>query len=128
MKNYTKTRLSILALKAKICGFQHISKALRKQACATSGPKRHLLKEKKNELGRTTRHHLAAYALMRGIPFSRLEVRCQEGNYLDPNKVLQILLEHEPYRTIEYNSREGVRTRSRWNIEAVRDLLIREEG
>lgn len=127
MKNYKKISLSTLTLKAKICGFQHISKALRQQAQRMHGVDRHRLHIKKNELGRSTRHHLAAYALMRGIRFARVETKCHESNYLDPKTVLNILLEHEPWRTVEYQNTYGGKMRGRWNLEAVKDLLIREE-
>lgn len=123
MKNYSKTTLGTLSLKAKICGFQHISKSLRKQAHSVNGDSKYCLKAKKNGLGQDARHHLAAYALMRDVKFSKLEHHCQEGNYLNPTKVLNILLEHEPHRVVK--TEKGWKT-DRWTIDKVRNLLIRE--
>lgn len=128
MKSYEKKSVGHISLKAKIKGFEAIAKSILKQARVVDGQRRANLKLKKNQVGYECRHHLAAYALMRGLPFSMVESKCKDGNYLRASKVMKILEEHSPYQRISIPNAMGGTTRlTKWTIEAVKDKLIRDD-
>jgi hypothetical protein len=59
----------------------------------------------KRVIGSDIRHHLLAYAFMRGKPYHSLEKKCQKGFGLGPNAdtILQIVHAHLPFRQYKEN-------------------------
>lgn len=90
-KSYTSNKLNILALKAKICGLQDLSKAIHSSLQSKSGIERMLEREVKRNLSSTIRSHLIAYALMRGKPYSSTERKCKESNKPNAQEILNII-------------------------------------
>lgn len=115
--DYKKTKDSTISLKAKIKGFEIMARDLMKQVRKHSGDERALLRCKKKILGDETRYHLAAYALLRNVPFYVVENTTSE-NYcpLSAKRVLSILLHHEPFRFVENRCKP-------WSVEEVNERL-----
>lgn len=86
----TTNKLQLLGLKAKICGYQHVSHRLRNRINRLEGDRRHAGQLTKRELGTHTRSHLLAYGFLRGIPYRQIERHHGEGNAPDPQRILEI--------------------------------------
>lgn len=121
MKKYENKTSGMISLKAKIRGFELVSKAIRNEALKKSGSIRSDLKLKKRHLGSDCRHHLIAYALLRGIEFKRLERRCHDGNDVSHEKILKIIEEHSPFGRFDNKYR-------RWTAADVTAKLVREQS
>jgi len=126
MRKYEKKSAGLISLKAKIRGFEIVSKAISKEAYKKSGDRRSNIKLKKRELGQACRHYLTAYALIRNVPFSKLERKCHEGNYLNPDKVLRIIEEHASH-AYWHDVEKNRQVYRKWTIQDVKDKLIREQ-
>lgn len=63
----------------------------------------------KRVIGLDIRHHLLAYAFMRGDAYSALEKKCSDGHKPNANSILQIVLAHLPYSQSSKN----------WTLEKV---------
>lgn len=57
-----------------------------------------VLETRKRVVGADIRHHLLAYAFMRGTDYSKLERNCREDNRPDSYKILDIVKMHGPER------------------------------
>ncbi len=125
MKKYEKQSIGLISLKAKIRGLELVSKTISLEALKASGDRRSIVKLKKRNLGVITRHHLAAYALIRKLPFSKVESRCREGNYLDPNRIFKIIEEHAPFASW-HDTETNRRIHRKWTIDDVKNCLIRD--
>lgn len=106
--------IKLLALKAKVCGFQHTGQWLHSRITKSSGDNRHRLWNNKRSLGEHTREHLIAYGLLRNVPYERIEGRCAKDNQPNPRAVQSVIHAH-----IFSHQRSG------WPIERVVDLLRR---
>jgi hypothetical protein len=81
----------------KIKGLSIESKQTRKRFL--KNPKRGSLSYRKQVLGVNIRHHLLAYAFMRGVPYSAIESKCREGNEPVAKLILTVVLAHlYPYQ------------------------------
>lgn len=90
----------LLELKAKICGFEHVSKKLYKPISRTHGERKQSLRYKKHLIGITAREHMIAYGLLRGKLYSKIEPKCGKHNPLNTRKVLEIVHQHvNPWET-----------------------------
>lgn len=58
------------------------------------------LDSRKRLIGEDTRHHLLAYAFMRGTPYRALERACRDDNKPYASWILKIVLLHYPYDAI----------------------------
>ena len=58
------------------------------------------LDSRKRLVGEDIRHHLLAYAFMRGVPYSKLERSCRKDNKPYAAKILKIVLLHYPFDAI----------------------------
>lgn len=102
----------LLALKAKVCGFQHVGQRLRSRITRTNGDVRHALWNRKRDLGDHARVHLIAYGLLRNVPYERIEGRCAKENKPNPAAVQSVIHAHVyPWQ------------KSEWPIERVAGLL-----
>ena|SRR5260221_4962477 len=108
--------LNLLTLKSKICGFEHVSGKIRKDILRTSGPKRASYRYCKLFVGVTAREHLIAYAILRKIPYEKVEQKCAKGHEPVSEHVLNIIHSHV------YPSE-----RKDWTLKRVNDLLKRPE-
>lgn len=122
MRKYKNKNVGLISLKAKIRGFEMISKAILKESKKTSGRQRHNLHLTKYQLGRKCREHLAAYALIRNIPFNKVEQSCREGNYLNASNVLSLIIEHGRF-IVTILETGGVQGRP-WKLEDVQMRLL----
>jgi len=120
VKSYEKKSIGLISLKAKIKGYEAVAKSILREARNVTGERRASLKFKKNAIGDICRHHLAAYAVIRGVPLVHVEKKCREGNCLKGDLFLSILLEHEPFRRIK--TENGCRY-LKWSMDDVNELL-----
>lgn len=67
---------------------------------------------RKRVVGSDIRHHLLAYALLRGILYAKLEQNCREDNKPNANCILKIVHAH----LSEYDCKK-------WDIEKVNNWL-----
>lgn len=56
------------------------------------------LSYRKYIVGLDIRHHLLAYAFLRGTPYHKLEQRCRPEALPKSDAILQIVMEHAPFR------------------------------
>lgn len=71
------------------------------------------LAARKREVSKDIRHHLLAYAFMRGTPYAKLERKCREDNKPSAEKILDIVRMHYSFLT--------------WRIEQVQEWLSNGE-
>lgn len=109
-------KTELLALKAKVCGFEHTSRGLRKRITKNKGVRRGQLRLRKKHLGTYTREHLIAYGLLRNVPYSLIEAKCADNNKPSVTKVLEIILSHAPWQE-----------KSKWTRLSVEKLLTHGE-
>jgi hypothetical protein len=57
-------------------------------------------------VGIDTRHHLLAYAFLRGTPYAALEPRCRPDNQPQAKKILQVIEAHMPPAVLNQKSVE----------------------
>lgn len=95
MRNFLTHNDSKFCLIGKINGLSVESKKARKRilsaknesaVCSFAGRKR--------IIGLDIRHHLLAYALLRGTPYSDLERNCREDNKPNAESILKIIQVH----------------------------------
>lgn len=85
-------KIRLLVLKAKICGLQALSMKLGREARSLSGSRRAALNDAKRQIGVYTRHHLLAYALLRGKTYKEVE-KCTR-NRPSPLLLQEIVQDH----------------------------------
>ena len=122
MKSYKKKSVGLISLRAKIKGFEATAKQILKEANKNSGQAKSNLKGLKGSLGYITREHLIAYALIRKIPYSKVENKNLENNQPNAEKILKIIEEHDFYAQLD----EGTNRWRKWTIDDVKKRLIRE--
>lgn len=108
-------KTELLALKAKVCGFEHTSRGLRKRIIKNKGARRGTLRLRKRHLGEYTREHLIAYGLLRSMPYKQIEGKCAPNNLPNSQRVLDIILAHVPWNE-----------KVKWNRVVVEKLLASE--
>lgn len=94
--------IGLQALRAKIRGFHVSGSAISSRICKSKGDKRARLWIAKRALGAECRYHLIAYALLRGIPYHKVE-RCAQNNRPNPEKVLRLIQEHSAGTSKKYD-------------------------
>lgn len=72
------------------------------------------LSHRKRLVGIDTRHHLLAYAFLRGDAYLLLEKRCREDNKPKSKLILEIVQQHVP----EYEIKNGW-----WSLEKIENWL-----
>lgn len=102
----------IQVLRAKVRGLQAAGVSIHNRIRKAKGPKRNKLWDDKRVLGWTSREHLIAYGLMRGVPYGKIE-RCAKGNQPNANVVFELMKTHADWKL----ARE-------LTIEKVRELLV----
>jgi hypothetical protein len=105
----------LLALKAKLCGFELASRKLRRRISNVKGMKRWSLQFRKSALGSWTREHLIAYGVLRGLAYAKIEPKCDERNKPNIDRIVSIIHAHT-------SSWE----RKKWTRDHVAKLLERE--
>lgn len=85
--------IGLQVLRAKIRGFQAAGTSIHHRIRKARGQKRNELWHQKRALGRQNRDHLIAYAILRGVPYERIE-QCAERNRPDPLVVLDLVRAH----------------------------------
>lgn len=83
-------------LRAKIRGFHAAGSTVSRHISRSEKDRRHRLWQLKRELGDHCRHHLIAYAILRGIAYDKVE-RCSERNRPNPQRVLDIVVAHNTW-------------------------------
>lgn len=83
-------------LRAKIRGFQVTGSSITARIAKSHKERKHRLWNKKRELGTQCRYHHVAYGLLRGVPYLSIE-RCAPNNRLDPQKLLDVMLQHADF-------------------------------
>ena len=87
--------IGLQTLRAKIRGFHAAGSTISRRTSKSEKERRHRLWQLKRELGDHCRHHLIAYAILRGIAYDKVE-RCSERNRPNPQRVLDIVVAHAP--------------------------------
>ena len=108
--------IQLQVLRAKIRGFEVSGRTIATRIHKSEGVRKNQLWNQKRQLGRICRHHLVAYGLLRGIPYSELE-RCHPNNTLSPKLVLAILQEHPVIDRVTYRYVQ-------WDLVKVEELLV----
>ena len=60
-----------------------------------------LLTIRKLAISNDIRHHLLAYAFMRGTPYAALERKCREDNKPSAQKILEIVQGHQLWKSVD---------------------------
>lgn len=109
MKNALKHNDSKFILIGKIKGLALESKKTR---CRIMKAKKEAavwnLAYRKHIIGIDTRHHLLAYALLRGFNYRMIEHKCAKGNSPRADLILKIIETHEPFFVTEALERGGI--------------------
>ena len=85
--------IGLQVLRAKLRGFGDTGASITSRISKSEKERKHSLWNQKRLLGKHCRYHLVAYGLLRGLPYEQIE-RCAENNRLDPQLVLDIILQH----------------------------------
>lgn len=93
-RNVLLNNVNKYCLIGKIKGLSIECKQARKKFL--KNPKRGGLVYRKLVLGVNIRHHLLAYAFMRGLPYSVVEPKCREDNVPCTQSILSVVLAHIP--------------------------------
>lgn len=105
-KNILKGTNSKVLLIGKIKGLAEESKHTRqlllknKHKTFNGAPLSNMYAITKNIIGADIRHHLLAYAFMRGDVYSKLERKCRPGGQPNVDVILQIVHTHLPSPTL----------------------------
>jgi hypothetical protein len=103
MKNALKNNNVRFVLIGKINGLSEQSKKTRIRFKEAKTPeKRYSLYYRKRVIGTNSRHHLLAYAFLRGISYHKIEAKCDESNSPIANDIFKIVEQHAP-NYIPYN-------------------------
>jgi hypothetical protein len=101
MKNALKNNNSKFILIGKINGLSQQAK--RARVCLRSKCKQPwIFAIRQNVIGSDVRHHLLAYAFLRGVPYHSIEATTREDNKPQSEKIYKIIEQHAP-NYIPYN-------------------------
>lgn len=94
---------SKFCLIGKINGLSAQSRrAHRRMIQAKSNESIHALANRKRQIGIDARHHLLAYAFMRGLSYSSIEKSCRSDNKPSPDYIFKIVASHlQPFGKID---------------------------
>ena len=106
--------IGLQTLRAKIRGLQATGSTIRRRISKSEKERRQRLWQLKRELGDHCRHHLIAYAILRGVAYDKVE-RCSERNRPNPQVVLDIVVAH--------NSWVMGRPHQKYDLAAIEALL-----
>jgi len=97
MKNALKNNNVRFILIGKINGLAGESKKARNRINkATTQEAVWPLAYRKHLIGVNTRHHLLAYAFLRGIPYHKAEAKCGEFNKPNAGQIFKVVEQHAP--------------------------------
>jgi hypothetical protein len=100
-------------LKIKIKSLAAEANIIRFEAKKVNGEERCILNEhRKNQVRKEARHSMLAYGLLRGVPYSKMESKCNEAP--DLKKINKMVLR---FRILKDNRLERVRD-DEWFLEA----------
>lgn len=88
--------IGLQTLRAKIRGLHAAGSTVSRRISKSEKERRHRLWQLKRELGDQCRHHLIAYAILRGVAYDTVE-RCSERNPPNPRRVLDIVEAHNTW-------------------------------
>jgi hypothetical protein len=110
MNNILTGTNSKILLIGKIKGLANESKRTRKLLLKSkSEEKVHRFDCTRRVIGLDIRHHLLAYAFMRGTPYHKLERTCREDNRPNPTTIHKIVLVHDsPFNHLMGHSLDDV--------------------
>lgn len=96
MKNALKKHNNRFILIGKINGLSEESKKARTRIKKVEAEKKWPIINRKRLIGVSTRHHLLAYAFLRGIPYHKLEAKCADGNAPNSHEIFKVVETHAP--------------------------------
>ena len=97
MKNALKNNNVRFILIGKINGLADESKKARNRMKKAATPeKKWPLAYRKHVIGVNTRHHLLAYAFLRGVPYLKAETKCGEFNKPNAGQIFKVIEQHAP--------------------------------
>jgi hypothetical protein len=102
MKNLFKyNSVSRYRLIGKINGLADLVKRTHSRLVVRAGQKKPIssLMGRKLAVSVDIRHHLLAYAFMKGVPYVKLEAKCREDNKPSVDKILEIINSHVLWRS-----------------------------
>jgi hypothetical protein len=95
MKNALKNSNSKFILIGKINGLSEQAKRARLRL-RSEKEKPWIFALRKYLLGKDVRHHLLAYAFLRGVPYREIEANCREDNKPASADIFKIIQQHAP--------------------------------
>jgi hypothetical protein len=97
MKNALKNNNFKFVLLGKIKGLAGEVKHTRKRLLKSKSEKiTYSLADRKRIVGYDARHHLLAYAYLRGVPYRKVEKNCALDNRPSPGLIFEIIEAHAP--------------------------------
>lgn len=97
MENALKTSNNRFILIGKINGLASESKKARNRIKKAETPeKKWPIAYRKHVIGVNTRHHLLAYAFLRGLPYHKVEIKCGEFNQPSAAEIFKVVEAHAP--------------------------------
>lgn len=97
MENILKRSSNKFVLIGKINGLaSEARKARNRIKKAETTEKKWPIINRKRIIGINTRHHLLAYAFLRGIEYHKLEAKCGDGNAPIPSEIFKVVEQHAP--------------------------------
>lgn len=102
MKNALKNSNSKFILIGKINGLSQQAKRARTRLRSGKAKQPWVFAIRQNVIGSDVRHHLLAYAFLRGVPYHNIESSCREDNKPKPAAIYKIVEQHAP-NYIPYN-------------------------
>ena len=106
MENVLKRTNNKFILIGKIRGLSEESKKARTRIKKVATEKKWPIAYRKHIIGITTRHHLLAYAFLRGIPYRKVEAKCGVFNNPSAHEIFKVVEAHAP-TWIVYDSYTG---------------------
>jgi hypothetical protein len=111
--------IGLQVLRAKVRGFQATGSTISSRISKSEKERKNRLWNEKRALGCHCRAHLAAYGLLRGVPYDQIE-KCAPNNKINPQVVLDIMTTH--------NGWDPKRGYVKFDIETVKSLLEGKVG
>lgn len=97
MKNALKNNNIRFILIGKINGLADESRKARSRLKKAATPeKKWPIAYRKHVIGINTRHHLLAYAFLRGVPYRKVEPKCGEFNQPQSQQIFKVVDAHAP--------------------------------
>lgn len=88
--------IGLQTLRAKIRGLHAAGSTVSRRISKSEKERRYCLWQLKRQLGDDCRHHLIAYAILRGVAYDKVE-RCSKENLPNPQRVLDIVEVHNTW-------------------------------